>query len=228
MADTALQLRWCVPNPEEALNAQLANQVYSPQWLSNKARKEFQLCKGFMPAGADAFSNLPARQGGYNSIRFWADLAVANHDPIAISSEAAVTINASVRATSPEARAAALESARAMIGQVIGSNNSTALFKIGQVLADGRVSTDPTRGFAIALAACDMGYDCSSRNALVFGACAIQSDCAENSNYADLVRKAIGAGGYARAYELAQEFEQALARGDTSAARQIAQLTASN
>ena len=216
------------PKPEEALEARLASNAYSPQWLLDKARKEFQLCKGFIAAGADAFANLPARQGGYNSIRFWTDLAVAEHDPVAISSEALVAVNASVRAASPEARAAALGNVQVMIDQVIVSNDPTALFQIGQVLADSRVSTDPTRGFAIALAACDMGYDCSSRNALVFGACTIQSDCAENLNYADLVRKAIGAGGYARAYEQAQEFEQALARGDISAARQIAQLTHSN
>jgi hypothetical protein len=211
------------PNPEEAFKVHLDAQAYAPQWLRDKTQKEFKMCKGFL-TGEDVFANLPERTGGYNSIRYWTDLAVADRDPIALSSQAAVTVNASVRVTSPEAKAESLQSVQVMVDQVIESSNPEAIFRIGLVLSDGRVSIDPVRGFAISLAACDMGYNCSSSNAELFGACAIQGDCAENLTYADMVRRAAGEDGYARAYAQAQEFEQALARGDTNAVHQLAQL----
>jgi hypothetical protein len=234
--DVSMALSACMPlvgmyghssSPEEALRVHWDNQAYAPQWLQDKARREFQLCRRFL-TGQDAFANLPVRTGGYNSIRFWTDIAVADHDPVALSSQAAVTANTIIRATSPEAKAAAVDSAQVMIDQVIDSPNPAALFRIGQVLTDERVSNDPVRGFAISLAACNMGYDCSSSNAELFGACAMQGDCVQNQTYADVVRKSVGEGGYARAYEQAQEFEQALARGDVAAAHQFAQLNRVN
>jgi hypothetical protein len=211
-------------NPEDAFKIHWDNQAYAPQWLLNKANNEFQKCKEFL-AGENVFANLPARAGGYNSTRFWADLAVADKDPIALSSQAAVAVNTSARAPSAEAKTETLDSVQLMINQVVDSSNPAAIFRIGQVLTDGRVSADPVRGFAIALAACDMGYDCSSSNAELFGACAIQGDCARNLNYADVVKKAVGEDGYARAYGQAQEFEQALARGDMSAAHRLTELS---
>jgi hypothetical protein len=210
-------------DPEADFNAYWAGMTKAPQWVLDKARKDFQACFGFIRG--DAFAGLPDRPGGYNSIRYWADQASADNDPVAQSIQAGTDVAKTVFEKSSSANATSIESAQLSINNAVASGDPAALFKVGQILTDGHASNNPLQGFAVSIAACNMGYDCSADNVEIFGDCAAQGQCTAGSTYADLVKKAIGEDGYAKAYAVAQQIEDAVARGDSTAVQQLVKLS---
>ena len=60
------------PDPQAALESELADQK-SPQWVIDRMRTRFLACRGFIHG--NSFAGLPDRPGGYESIRFWNELA---------------------------------------------------------------------------------------------------------------------------------------------------------
>lgn len=120
--------------------------------------------------------------------------------------------------------AKSLDSAQQSINSAIASRDPTALFQVGQLLSDGHASSDPLQGFALSIAACNLGYDCSANNAELFHGCATEGQCPPGMSYADIIRKAAGDEGYAQAYARAQQIQDAMARDDTNALQQFVQL----
>jgi hypothetical protein len=74
------------------------------------------------------------------------------------------------------------------------------------------------------IAACNLGYDCTTNSEFAFGACAAANTCPQGEIYTDKIRETIGDADFARAYSRAQQLQDALARGDTSAVQQFVQL----
>jgi hypothetical protein len=209
-------------DPEADFNAHWAGMTKAPQWVSEKARKDFQSCVGFIKG--DAFAGLPDRPGGYSSIRYWTDEASKDSDPLAQSFQAGSDISEVAFAKSSDSSAKSLVSAQAAINSAVESKDPAALFQVGQLLSDGHASSDPLQGFAVSIAACDLGYDCTASNAELFHGCVTQGTCPPGISYSDIVKKAVGADGYVQAYARAQQIEEAMARGDTSAVQQFVQL----
>ena len=96
------------------------------------------------------------------------------------------------------------------IDSAVGSGNPDALFQAGTILSNG-YGIDALQGFALSIAACDLGYDCSAEtNPTYFGFCVAAGKCPPGTSFADVVTKSVGADGYATAYERAQQIENAL------------------
>jgi hypothetical protein len=215
-----------VERPEEKFNEDMKSYVYAPPELIENDRKRFQACAGFYklndPTGNDVFADLPNREGGYRSVQFWMDLAYQNNDPVAQTVHAALAVSA----TSPNS-AGQIQVAQTDLNRAIASGDPDALFYAGMIITNG-LSTDHVEGFALSLAACDLGHDCTAANSsgtdIPFGDCVVAGTCAPGTVFADWVTKNIGAEGYAQAYARAQQIEDALARGDSNALQQLAKL----
>jgi hypothetical protein len=213
-------------HPEEKFNEEMKSHVYAPPESIAKDRKRFQECSGFYklndPKGNDVFADLPNREGGYRSVQFWMDLAYHNNDPVAQTVHAALAVSA----TSPNS-AGQIQVAQTDLNRAIASGDPDALFYAGMIITNG-LSTDPIEGFALSLAACDLGHDCTAANSsgtdVPFGDCVAAGTCAPGTVFADWVTKSIGAERYAQAYARAQQVEDALARDDSNALQQFAKL----
>jgi hypothetical protein len=117
-----------------------------------------------------------------------------------------------------------LASAQDDLNNAVISQDPEAIFMIGQTPLNGHVN-DPIDGLAVTIAACDLGYDCSTGNEAIFGACGASDNCTAGLTYADVVTQGIGADGYAKVYARAQQIEDAVARGDDAALQQFVQMT---
>lgn len=204
-------------DPELAFNQETASQPY-PQLVDEK-RKELRACRGFFKG--DAFANLPPRMGGYNSPSYWRELAYQYDDPVAQTLHAASAIGSPL---SP--KPGGMEVAQSDINKAITSGDPEALFRAGFIISNG-LSVDPIQGYAFSIAACDLGYDCSASNSdnVFFSHCVTLGTCQAGSMFSDVVTKAVGDQGYARAYERAKEIENALEREDAQTLQKFAQLT---
>jgi hypothetical protein len=212
-------------HPEEKFNEDMSKFAYAPPELIEKKRRQFQECSGFYkpnhPNGNDVFADLPNREGGYKSAQFWMDLAYQNNDPVA------QTVHAASAVSSTLPNSGQIQVAQADLNHAIASGDPDALFNAGIVITNG-LYTDRIQGFALSLAACDLGHDCTAANSsgsdFPFGECVVMGTCAPGTVFSDWVTKNIGAEGYAQAYARAQQIQNALAQGNTSALQQFAKL----
>jgi hypothetical protein len=209
-------------DPQSEFDAGWSARTKAPQWVVEKARKDFKTCAGFLKA--DAFAGLPDRAGGYYSARYWSDESIKDDDPIAQAEQAGSDVLKSVLEKSSDANAKYLESAQLEVNKAVASQDPAALFKVGLLLSDGLASNDPLQGFAISIAACNLGYDCTTANVALFRDCAALGTCATGMHYADIIKQAVGDDGYVQAYARAQQIQEAIVRGDTKAVEQFVQL----
>jgi hypothetical protein len=204
-------------DPQAAFESDLEGQK-SPDWIKDRMRSKFLECHGFIHG--NPFAGLPDRPGGYDSMRFWNDLAYQANNPVAMAQHAAGQAGI-ITGTADNSK---IEIAQSDINKAAASGDPEALFRVGGLLADGRVGKDPLNGFAVMIAACNLGYDCTTDNEFAFGACAAANMCPQGEIYTDKIRETIGDADFARAYSRAQQFQDALARGDASAVQQFVQL----
>ena len=207
-------------DPQAAFENELVGKNL-PQWVIDRMRAKFLSCSRFI--NADAFAGLPDRSGGYESMRFWTDMAYQENNPVALAQHAAAQSGIITGA----ADNSKIQAAQTDINKGAATGDPEALFRIGFLLADGRVGQDPLNGFAVMIAACNLGYDCTTNNEFAFGACAAANACPQGEIYTDKIRNTIGDADYAKAYSRAQHLQEALARGDTSAVQQFVQLKSS-
>jgi hypothetical protein len=189
-----------------------------PQWLLDRLQANFNACSGLL--NRDPFGELPARPTGYESIRFWTDLAYHENDPVALVQHAAAQQGLIIGA----ADSSSIEAAQADLNKGAITGDPEALFRIGLLLSDSRVGQDSLNAYAAMIAACNRGYDCTTNNEVAFAACAAANSCPLGEIYTDKIRETIGPAKYAKAYSLAMQLQDALARGDTAAVVQFVQL----
>jgi hypothetical protein len=205
------------PDPQAEFENQLAT-LKLPEWALDRMRTTFLECRGFIHG--NPFVGLPDRPGGYESMRFWNDLAYQENNPVALTQHAA----AQAGIITGTADSSEIQIAQSDIDRAAAMGDPEALFRIGLLLSHFRVGQDPLNGFAVAIAACNLGYDCTTNNEFAFGVCVAANMCPQGQLYTDQIRDSIGEANYAKAYSRAQQFQDALARGDTSAVRQFVQL----
>jgi len=211
------------PDPQAAFSKEWANRVV-PEWVVNRARAALADCTGFL--NGDAFSGLPDRPGGYQSIKFWNDLAYQEKNPVAMVAHAAATAQTVLINARGNEDQSGIDSMQTDINAAALSGDPEALYRIGQLLADGRIGVDALEGPAVMIAACNLGYDCSSSNERVFGACVAAGTCQQGETYEDVIGNGIGANRYAQAYEKAQELQTAIEQQSTSTIQTFVQLRA--
>jgi len=214
-------------NPEEQFNEAMDSlKGQLPPEIIKKKREQLHACAGFYKVGDvkgnDVFAELPKREGGYRSNRYWMDLAYQNGDPLAKIAHAGLSIGSPL-APNP----AALPAAQEDINQAIASGDPEAIYRAGIIISDGRYR-ETFQGYALMLAACDLGYECTAQNStesnFPFGECAATGTCPAGSTVSDWVAANLGAEDYAKAYARAQQIKDALTQGDTSALQQFAKL----
>lgn len=197
-------------NPQAAFQAWLETQTKLPEPILEEYQREFELCRGFF--GANAFASLPpkTRGDGYLSASYWRDLAYKDGNPVA----EVFHVTTEMRGFGGSEKTITM--AQKTLVNAISSGNPAAVFRAGLFLSGGRASSR-ARAFAVAIAGCNLGYDCSTNNPVIFGSCAELGQCTSGLTFADIVQKAIGPSGYAQAYAEARQLEQAISRGDRAA-----------
>jgi hypothetical protein len=205
------------PDPRAEFENHLAS-YKGPEWALQRMRTTFLACRGFIDG--NPFVGLPDRPGGYESIRFWLDLAYQENNPVALTQHAAEQPGL----ITGTAESSKLQAAQSDINKSAATGDPAALFRIGLLLSDGRVGQDPINAFAAIIAACNLGYDCSANNEFAFGACTAANACQPGEIYTDRIRNSIGEAEFAEAYSRAQQLQDALARGDTGAVQQFVRL----
>jgi hypothetical protein len=188
--------------------------------IHTSVRDDFEFVAKSAKKALDGDGKAALEIGDVESMRFWNDLAYQENNPVAMTQHAAGQ-SGIITGTADNSK---IEIAQSDIDKAAASGDPEALFLVGGLLADGRVGKDPLNGFAVMIAACNLGYDCTTNNEFAFGACAAANMCAQGEIYTDKIRETIGEADFARAYSRAQQFQDALARGDTSAVQQFVQL----
>lgn len=186
----------------------------TPAWVVELQNRRNARCLRL--AKEDPFAALPADGGDYYSARRWFDVALKANDPIAIGGSGSEDLYKAVQEKSPVAQQSLLDAAQSAFDQAIWSGDPTALFQVGKTLSEGHFSNDQDRAFAISLAACSLGYDCTSANPENdFSDCQYNGMCPTGSDYGSLLQHDLGADRYAKIYALAEQFKIALTAGDT-------------
>jgi hypothetical protein len=119
---------------------------------------------------------------------------------------------------SEDERADTLQAAEANLQSAVESGDLTALYRAGMLLSDPRYSNDPSNGIAVALAACNLGQDCSASNSdSAFFNCKLSGACPADADFAYYLQQSLGPATYAQVDAHAQQIKQAIQAGDWSA-----------
>lgn len=205
-----------VEDPEALLNAELTSSPKGPQWTKDLHAANVHRCLGL--AQRDAFSELPP--GPTYNASYWFDAAVEDGDALAEVHEASKTLaELSVSTSLPsDARAVKIEAAGDELKKAIASGGPDVLFSVGMAIANSPVVSDPEQGIAIALTACDVGYDCSDKNPdNVFATCRLSGACPADTDYSYFVQQSVGQTEFAELYAKSQVLKQSFMSGDTDA-----------
>ena len=145
--------------------------------------------------GRGSLRRSSSTRGGYRS-SYWHDQALAHG----------------------AAKADKLKIAETNLRAVVESGNPDALFGVGMLPTDGRYLSNPLNGIAVALAACNLGRDCSANNPEnAFSNCKVSGACPANTDYAYLMQQSLGPDKDAQVYARAQQVQQSIESGDWDA-----------
>jgi hypothetical protein len=163
-------------------------------------------------ATASGFEEWNDRPGGKWGVKYWRELALKNGDP-AMKAEFLVEDVMRSAQGSQEKRAAAATHARAEATNILRSRDGEAYFKLGMRLGNSDLAKDVSLGYALALASCDLGYDCTSNNERNgWYQCRWVGGCAENTDLRQQLTL-MSPGVYAKADARYQELKELLKTG---------------
>jgi hypothetical protein len=207
-------------DPEAQLLQELASMPNAPEW-SQKIRVEHtHRCLGI--AREAPATGLPTVDGHPSS--YWYAQAVAAGDPIAQAAAAADAVgevSASNGTMSDAQKADKLKTAEKNLRAAVESGDVDALYYAGELLTNtsALLGSDPLQGIAMALAACQMGRDCSPNNPddPGYDYCKATGDCSADTDYAYRMQRDLGPDLYGQVYANAQVIEQAARAHDWNA-----------
>lgn len=213
-------------DPQAAVQNSFSGGKY--EFVVEKQERNLDLCKGFFSADGkklfneSAFSSLPPKSGwGYLSFTYWLNQAYRDGNPVAQVIHVGNALPGIGNGTDDKV----VSEAQSTLVIAVTTGNPEAVFRTGFLMLSGGHGASATDAYAIAIAGCDLGYDCSTDNPLIFGDCAQAGNCPSGEDFQDWATKQIGAPGYARAYELAQQLELAIARGDNAVVAKLVVLS---
>lgn len=192
----------------KALRERLDN-PYMPQAAKEQETIRFKRCEGFL--AGNAFASLPPRKGGYPK-EYWLDKATQSGD--ALAQVQAVSADLSEMGEFAAQNPNLENSMQTSEARALSSRDPVALMTLGAVLANPSPLRDTDAAFALQVAACETGFDCSFSNPH-FGFCLPgQDDCYKTGTYEGMLQQGYGAAGYAKVYAEAQDIEDLLQRGE--------------
>lgn len=214
-----------VADPEAQLNQTLVSMTKAPGWTKDLLAQKTHRCLGL--AQEDPFASLPSKVGGYPAA-YWNHQAVVYGDPVAQESQVqdalgAVAVGYQLSDTEKEASLGQVDTT---LRSVVASGDPDAIFKAGVAMADPQFVDDPLNGLAVALAACDLGHDCSANNTEnVFANCKLSGACPADADYAYYLQQSLGPEQFAQVYERSQLVKQAVESGDSDTVMKYLALT---
>lgn len=199
-------------DPWATLQERVANTPYAPSWVLEKQTQQLNQCISL--SRDTVFAALPPVEGGY-TYKYWRNLALSNRDPVAIAVETN-RISLDIKdLRSVDERSSALEQVKSQLREVILSKDKEALFAVGMTFTNGTLGVDVLlKGFALRLAACDLGYECSTKNFLLLGACRSFGTCSESHTYPDDVLYTLGNSRFTTVYNQSKTIQQMLEHND--------------
>jgi hypothetical protein len=219
--EIARMLRGCAyemssADPEAQLQQDLAKwSAKAPQWagedMERGARSCIEFAKGF--AKENPFGDLPATP------EYWMAQAYTAGDALAqVEKAAQVVADIAADPQMPEARRA--EEVKVVLDNLraaVESRDPEALYRTGMLFTDLLVR-DTVPGYAVALAACDLGYDCSTANPeSLEHECAQNGSCPPGEDFPTLLQQGMTPEQYAALYARSQEVVLAVRAGDYDA-----------
>src|SRR6185312_2860458 len=192
----------------KALQERLDSPYMTPAAKEQEAIR-FKRCEGF--STGNAFASLPPRKGGYPK-EYWLDRATQSGDGLA--EVQALSVDLSQMGAPDDANAKLKASMETHEARALSSGDPAALMMLGTVLGNPSPLQDTDAAFALQVAACETGFDCSFSNPH-FGYCLPDQDnCYKTGTYEGMLQQGYGAAGYARLYAKAQDIEDLLQRGE--------------
>ncbi len=125
----------------------------------------------------------------------------------------------------PRAQGAAREALLAQLSTdlktILRSGDGEGWYQLGMQASYNLFSSDPAAGLALALASCDLGYDCTKNNRRnIWGHCQM-SNCAPVDDLAQFVRDNYSSADTGRAYEKLLELKELLRQQNWDAIEQF-------
>jgi hypothetical protein len=192
----------------KALQDRLGSPYMTPAARAQETIR-FKRCEGFL--AGNAFASLPPRDGGYPK-EYWLDRATQSGD--ALAQVQALSVNLSQMGAPGDSNAKLKTSMETYEARALGSGDPAALMMLGTVLSNPSPLQDTDAAFALQVAACETGFDCSFSNPH-FGFCLPgQDNCYKTGTYEEMLQQGYGAAGYAKLYAKAQDIEDLLQRGE--------------
>jgi hypothetical protein len=207
----------------EAQFAQEQARHKGPQWHADQLERNFRRC--IRLASEDPLAHLPERTEGYPR-QYWYDLALELGDPMAKFNRAAMSLSRLSDSRSKEQKALMTVQIKADLRDIVSSQDPHALHVLGFTLMDGRYSSNPFRGMAIALTACDLGFDCTPNNPNSLNAvCKESLECSPHESFTEDMQRQLGRK-FGEVYAMSEEFKEALARNDESVLNRFIEIKA--
>lgn len=201
-------------DPQANFQTWLSEQTHMSESQAAVLQEHFDVCKRFFHS--NAFAKLPPKAGGYLLASYWREMAYKDGNPVAQVFHVVSDVSV-IGGKTKSRRSQLIAQAQKTLVSAVSTGDPEALFRTGTFLADGHAANE-VRAFAIAIAGCNLGYDCSADS---LGGCAETGQCI---NFSDVVTKALGPSGYAKAYAMAQQLQEAISRGDKATITRFIQL----
>ena len=209
-------------DPQAAFQASQMSHPNQPQWAQQVMAQNFSRCEGLIQH--DPFASLPPHSGGY-TLQYWFNQAVADGDRVAEMDQASSVLGELYDSPSSATTETVKSQLQSAVTGAVESGDAHAMFLAGMMLSNAKYSPQPLEGVAIALAACDLGYDCSASNPEnPFSMCARSGACPADGDFAYYMQQSLGAEQYAQAYSEAQSLEDMLSRNDSAGVAAITRL----
>jgi hypothetical protein len=202
-----------IADPEAQLQQALARMSpKTPQYIKDNYESVARYCFGL--AKENPFGDLPATP------EYWMARAYAAGDPLAQEDKAEkaaedIAVDSQMSAAT---RAQKLEVVQDDLRAAVESGDPDALYKAGLLLTHPRLVSDTMPGFAVALAACDLGRDCTAANPdSGFYDCAQSGRCPPGSDFPTMLQQGMGPEKYAQLYARSQQVVLSARAGDWNA-----------
>lgn len=138
-------------------------------------------------------------------VRYWRDMALSLGNPAA-KAEQIVSLAFRLSEMDREERRKTVDQLRENARQILRSGNAEAWYLLGMRAGSSDFSRDLSFGFAVALASCDLGYDCSGSNERNdWYGCRWQGDCSAEMDLSERLKHLMPADLYAKSYARYQQ-----------------------
>jgi hypothetical protein len=186
----------------------------TPQYLKDEHERDARRCFALANAKENPWGGPPQLPA------YWFAQAYAAGDPLAqedVAARAAADIMAD--AQMPEdVRAAKVKVVQDNLRAAVESGDPDALYRAGMLVANPQLSNDTLRGLAVALAACDLGRDCTAANPESgFYECAQSGRCPPGLDFPTMLQQGMGQEQYAQVYARSQQVVLSARAGDWNA-----------